>query len=85
MTFFDLDKVSATSFAASNRRSSISAGPASVVASVINRAASLSPSARITDAFFSCSAVTMIVLVCARVGFNIEEVLFALLNFVEIS
>mmetsp|Transcript_5257 Transcript_5257/g.19670 ORF Transcript_5257/g.19670 Transcript_5257/m.19670 type:complete len:215 (+) Transcript_5257:2665-3309(+) len=55
ITFLDLDSVSATSRAASIRRSSTSAGPALFVAWLISLADSDSPSARITAACISCS------------------------------
>ena len=45
-----LDMVPATSLAASMRRSSISPGPAVLVASEMSFAAVLSPSARMTEA-----------------------------------
>lgn len=52
----DLAIVLAMSLAASIRRSSIRPGPAVFVASLIRRADSLSPSARMTAAFRSCPA-----------------------------
>ena len=49
MTFLDLDRVSATSLAASMRLSSTSAGPADLVAWLMSLADSDSPSARMTE------------------------------------
>jgi len=55
MTLPDLDRELAMSLAASIRLSSIKPGPATFVASEMSRADSLSPSARMTAAFLSCT------------------------------
>ena len=55
MTLRDLDRVCATSRAASMRRSSTSAGPADLVAWLMSLADSDSPSARMIAASLSCS------------------------------
>ena len=55
MTLPDLDRELAISLAASIRLSSIKPGPATLVASEMSRADSLSPSARMTAAFLSCT------------------------------
>ena len=55
MTLPDLDRELAMSLAASIRLSSIRPGPATLVASEMSRADSLSPSARMTAAFLSCT------------------------------
>lgn len=55
MTLPDLDRELAISLAASIRLSSIKPGPATLVASEMSRADSLSPSARMTAAFLSCA------------------------------
>ena len=55
MTLPDLERELAMSLAASIRLSSIKPGPATLVASEMSRADSLSPSARMTAAFLSCA------------------------------